>query len=221
MLRSLVGSEMCIRDSHWTGGGKHMFCIGIACGACSGYEVYALLNEMVHLARGRFRADMMVHHAVALVFIVGSGTMFTRVDEGDIKYWMFVWESLTFSMVSNLTLNLRNYSLACLKRIDDAGQQGTAHKSATVWVNVLSMLFGVSFLWVRVVEQLPFIVACLTGPVASAIKNRANPFVSLSTAAVYSAWMVLTALNLYWAVYVFNMGLRVLGLSKQKKSKQL
>eukprot|EP00656_Telonema_subtile_P018341 TRINITY_DN1989_c0_g1_i1.p1 TRINITY_DN1989_c0_g1~~TRINITY_DN1989_c0_g1_i1.p1 ORF type:complete len:315 (+),score=76.57 TRINITY_DN1989_c0_g1_i1:141-1085(+) len=222
--------------------GLHYFSVGTLAGACAGYELYACLNEVNHLSRGVVRKDMIAHHSLCVVFIVLTGYTFQQLPEADVKYWMFVWDSVAITLASNVALNIRTLVMASSKQKrlertarEEALQQSDAtlaFKSDAQWrsldvdisrlsnkLKVANVVFSIHFLVVRVFEQVPFGLAAWK-LIESMRSTGSSPFDQTGTGIVMGAWVLLSLLNLVWAFKVVMLVFRSVTAVKDIKDKK-
>eukprot|EP00756_Hemistasia_phaeocysticola_P011389 Hpha_TRINITY_DN15117_c1_g2::TRINITY_DN15117_c1_g2_i1::g.129794::m.129794 len=153
------------------------FTIGQQSGACAGYEVYGALTEVLRVIGGQFRTDMMLHHGMCMVFTAVTLGVYNATPTADLTAWHIIWDSISRLLVSNLTLNLRYFFIT--------------NKLTTY-------AFAFSFLWVRVVEQVPFMLA---------LPNHLGGITPI-TGVVVACWYLLQGLDVYWTYLIFKMALR-------------
>jgi len=144
---------------------------------------------------GDFHADMALHHTVCLAFIALTLGVYNALPSADLVVWSVIWDSISRMLASSVWLNLRAF-----------------HRES-LW---LSSLFAVTFLCVRVVEQVPF-VAELAVRAQVALNGSA---LSVGTGVVSGCWLLLSMLNGYWSLQVVKMVIRRVAGSGTKTAHQ-
>eukprot|EP01060_Flectonema_neradi_P019496 TRINITY_DN2665_c3_g1_i1.p1 TRINITY_DN2665_c3_g1~~TRINITY_DN2665_c3_g1_i1.p1 ORF type:complete len:270 (+),score=28.99 TRINITY_DN2665_c3_g1_i1:58-867(+) len=164
--------------------------IGVQSGACAGYELYGLLTEIIMWLNGQKRVDMLFHHLTCCIFTSATLAVYCHVSLSDLYFWHIIWDSISRMLASNVPLNFRYFS------------KGTFGNT----------LFFIGFLWVRWIEQIPFVGRVYN----SYIDGSLMQIESYSTMAVVASWLILCLLNFYWGLLLIQIAL---GLKGERKSK--
>ena len=178
--------------------------MGMQGGACAGYELYSALVEMHLLVQGTRRIDMIVHHSLCFGFIAVTCVAYAMTSASDLVIWHLVWDSISRMLVSNLPLNLRHF-----------------YRDTTA----ISVLFALTFLTVRGLEQVRLVGDMSTVIAASSSSTRTLPWHDTATGFVVACWAMLQALNCVWIYRVLRQVVRLVtrgtnGASKKSASQQ-
>lgn len=147
-----------------------------------GLELHMVAMEFVQLLTGGIRVEMLVHHLLCVVLVIGTVAVYVQLPSTDVVTWRVVWDSISRMLVSSFPLHLRYFY------------------SENVPFN---LAFAASFLYCRVLEQIPF--ASEIGQQVGAQLARTDAdaaWHSPVTWVVVVAWGLLSLLNLVWSVKV-------------------
>eukprot|EP01065_Artemidia_motanka_P008165 TRINITY_DN14095_c0_g1_i1.p1 TRINITY_DN14095_c0_g1~~TRINITY_DN14095_c0_g1_i1.p1 ORF type:complete len:303 (+),score=100.07 TRINITY_DN14095_c0_g1_i1:71-910(+) len=174
-----------------------LFSVGMQSGACAGYEVYGSATEVLRIMGGQVRWDMIMHHAMCVVFTVVTLIAYVQAPEKtDLVFWHIVWDSISRILISNVALNLRYFFIGS---------------------RLVNVFFALSFFVGRWFEQIPFVLEVLDRS-AVVFRTGTFPFKNFATGGVLACWLSLTILNMYWGIFVLQSALR--GGKKKKRGKE-
>lgn len=160
-------------------------------GIMTGYELFGLVAEL----RGPLRPSFMVHHVVSIVMSTACFCFFYAQSAGNVALCMFVFESSMIMITSNIFLIARSMV------------PGVA----------IDLLFAVSFIWCRAVEQLLRLRAWWHMHHSQIISHQLLQDTSIFTMTMYLGYFLLFTLNLYWSALLLRSVFRKITGAKRRR----